>query len=119
MNLEFERKLTIPMETKAMYPVTPELEPIVAGRAAVLRDIFEGRDRRLLLIIGPCSADRADSVLEYLNRLRRVQERVEEKIFMVPRLFTNKPRTAGDGYMDIVNAECERFLAAIRQPHRA
>ena len=103
MNLEFERKLTIPMETKAMYPVTPELEPIVARRAAVLRDIFEGRDRRLLLIIGPCSADRADSVLEYLSRLRRVQERVEEKIFMVPRLFTNKPRTAGDGYMGLVH----------------
>ena len=103
MNLEFERKLTIPMETKAMYPVTPELEPIVAERAGVLRDIFEGRDHRLLLIIGPCSADRADSVLDYLTRLRRVQEQVADKIFMVPRLFTNKPRTAGDGYMGLVH----------------
>ena len=103
MNLEFERKLTIPMETKAMYPVTPELAPLVSERAKVLRDIFEGRDRRLLLIIGPCSADRADSVLEYLNRLSRVRERVEERIFLVPRLFTNKPRTAGEGYMGLVH----------------
>ena len=103
MNLEFERKLTIPMQTKAMYPVTAELEPLVAARAETLRRIFEGLDDRLLLVIGPCSADRPDSVLEYLTRLRRLQEQVEEKIFMVPRLFTNKPRTTGDGYMGLVH----------------
>lgn len=103
MNLEFERKLTIPMETKAMYPVTPELASVVRERAEVLRRIFEGKDSRLLLIIGPCSADRPDSVMEYLNRLRRLQDRARERIFIVPRIYTNKPRTTGDGYMGLVH----------------
>ena len=103
MNLDFERKLTIPMETKAMYPVTPDLVPVVEARAEALRRIFTGADDRLLLIIGPCSADRADSVMEYLTRLRALQERVEEKLFIVPRIFPNKPRTTGEGYMGLVH----------------
>ncbi len=103
MDLEFERKLTIPMETKAMYPVTRDLLPVVEARAAALRDIFEGRDPRLLLIIGPCSADNADSVIDYITRLRRLQERVADRIFMVPRIYTNKPRTTGEGYMGLVH----------------
>ena len=103
MDLEFERKLTIPMETKKLYPMTPELAPVVEERAAALRDIFEGRDKRCLLIIGPCSADNADSVLEYLGRLRPVAERVRDKLFIVPRVFSNKPRTNGEGYMGLVH----------------
>ena len=103
MDLEFERKLTIPMETKKLYPVTPALEPLVEERARTLRDIFEGRDRRCLLIIGPCSADNADSVLEYLRRLRPVADRVRDKLFIVPRVFSNKPRTSGEGYMGLVH----------------
>jgi 3-deoxy-7-phosphoheptulonate synthase len=124
MNLEFERKLTIPMETKAMYPVTAELEPLVAARAETLRRIFEGLDDRLLLVIGPCSADRPDSVLDYLTRLRRLQEQVEEKIFMVPRLYTNKPRTTGDGYKGMLhqpdpnaNPDMLKGVIAIRKLH--
>ena len=103
MDLEFERKLTIPMETKKLYPVTPELEPLVEQRAQTLRDIFEGRDRRCLLIIGPCSADNADAVLDYLSRLRALAEQVQERIFIVPRVFSNKPRTTGEGYMGLVH----------------
>ena len=103
MDLEFERKLTIPMETKRLFPVTPELEPLVEARAQSLRDIFEGRDQRCLLLIGPCSADNAESVIEYLRRLRELQERVKEKIFIVPRVFSNKPRTNGEGYMGLVH----------------
>ena len=103
MDLEFERKLTIPMETKKLCPVTPELEPIVEARAKVLREIFEGRDQRCLLLIGPCSADNADSVLAYLARLREVAERVKDKVFIVPRVFSNKPRTSGEGYMGLVH----------------
>lgn len=103
MDLEFERKLTIPMETKQLYPVTPELEPIVEARAQVLRNIFEGRDKRCLLIVGPCSADNADSVMEYLTRLRGLAERVRDKLFIVPRVFSNKPRTNGEGYMGLVH----------------
>ena len=103
MDLEFERKLTIPMETKKLYPLTPTLVPLIEARAQTLRDIFEGRDKRCLLLIGPCSADNADSVLAYLERLREVQERVREQIFIVPRVFSNKPRTTGDGYMGLVH----------------
>ena len=103
MDLEFERKLTIPMETKKLYPVTAELEPIVEARAKALREIFEGRDPRCLLLIGPCSADNADSVLAYLARLRELAERVKDKLFIVPRVFSNKPRTSGEGYMGLVH----------------
>ena len=103
MDLEFERKLTIPMETKALYPVTKELAPLVEARARALRDIFEGRDRRLVLIIGPCSADNPDSVIDYISRLRRLQEKVADRIFLVPRIYTNKPRTTGEGYMGLVH----------------
>ncbi len=103
MDLEFERKLTIPMETKKLCPVTPELEPIVDARARTLRELFEGRDKRCLLIVGPCSADNADSVMEYLTRLRKLSERVQDKLFIVPRVFSNKPRTNGEGYMGLVH----------------
>ena len=103
MDLEFERKLTIPMETKQLFPVTAELSDIVDARARVLQDIFEGRDQRCLLIIGPCSADNAESVIAYLARLRELQERVKERVFIVPRVFSNKPRTNGEGYMGLVH----------------
>ncbi len=103
MDLEFERKLTIPMETKKLCPVTPELEPIVDARAQTLREIFTGRDERCLLIVGPCSADNAESVMEYLHRLRALAERVKDRIFIVPRVFSNKPRTSGEGYMGLVH----------------
>lgn len=103
MDLEFERKLTIPMETKQLFPVTAELEPIVEERAKTLRAIFEGRDERCLLIIGPCSADNAESVIDYLSRLQKLQESVKDKIFIVPRVFSNKPRTNGEGYMGLVH----------------
>ena len=79
MNLEFERKLTIPKDVKEMYPVSPELSEIVAERAKEIEDIFTGKDRRLIPIIGPCSADHEDSVIDYISRLIPVQEQVKEK----------------------------------------
>ncbi|MBR5372134.1 MAG: 3-deoxy-7-phosphoheptulonate synthase [Oscillospiraceae bacterium] len=103
MNLEFERKLTIPKETKEMYPLTPEMAQIVADRAEILRNIFSGKDNRLLLIIGPCSADNPDAVMDYLNRLRGVAEKVKDKIFIVPRIYTGKPRTTGAGYKGLLH----------------
>jgi len=103
MNMDFKRKLPIPMEIKAQYPFTPELEAIKTKRDKEIKDIFEGKDDRFLLIIGPCSADNEDSVLDYISRLRNVQEKVSDKIFIIPRLYTNKPRTTGDGYKGMLH----------------
>ena len=103
MNMDFKRKLPIPMEIKAQYPFTPELESIKTKRDKEIKDIFEGTDDRFLLIIGPCSADNEDSVLDYISRLRGVQEKVSDKIFIIPRLYTNKPRTTGDGYKGMLH----------------
>jgi len=103
MNMDFKRKLPIPMEIKAQYPFTPELEVIKRKRDKEIKDIFEGKDDRFLLIIGPCSADNEDSVLDYISRLRSVQEKVSDKILIIPRLYTNKPRTTGDGYKGMLH----------------
>ena len=75
MNLEFSRKLTIPMEVKKMYPLDDDLRDIVEDREKQLQDIFAGKDDRIVLIIGPCSADREDSVIDYISRLRRTAVR--------------------------------------------
>ncbi len=103
MNMEFERKLAIPMEVKERFPVTAAMEATVQQRAEALRKIFCGEDDRLVLIIGPCSADREDSVLDYIGRLRTVSDKVKEKLFIVPRIYTNKPRTNGDGYKGLLH----------------
>ena len=124
MNMEFTRKLTIPAEVKRMYPLTQEMERCFVERDASLKRILSGEDDRLLLIIGPCSADRMDSVLDYMTRLRALQEKVEEKIFIVPRCYTNKPRTTGLGYMGMLHQpnpegkpDMFKGLIAIREMH--
>ena len=83
MNMEFKRKLPIPKEIKEQYPITPELETIKAKRDAEIKDIFEGKDDRLVLIIGPCSADHDDSVIDYISRLRTVQDKVSDKLLII------------------------------------
>ncbi len=103
MNLEFERKLTIPMEVKEMYPVSSEMEQTVAQRAKEIEDIFTGKDNRLILIIGPCSADNPDSVIDYITRLKKVNEQVKDEIFIIPRIYTGKPRTTGAGYKGLMH----------------
>ncbi len=124
MNMEFVRKLTIPAEVKKMYPLTEEMGRCFAERDRQLKDILSGLDDRLLLIIGPCSADRLDSVLDYMHRLQRVQERVKDKIFIVPRCYTNKPRTTGKGYKGMLHQpdpehkpDMFKGLIAIREMH--
>lgn len=123
-NIIFKRKLLIPKEVKEMYPVS-------AGGAAAKRrndeavaGIFTGADDRLLLIIGPCSADREDAVIEYIGRLRELQEKVRERILIVPRIYTNKPRTAGIGYKGMLHqpdprsdSDMLKGLIAIRKLH--
>lgn len=103
MSMIFEKKLTIPMETKEMYPVTARMKEIVEKRAVEIQDIFTGKSDKLLLIIGPCSADNEDSVIDYISRLRMIQEKIKDKIFIVPRIYTNKPRTTGDGYKGLLH----------------
>ena len=80
MNVNFERKLAIPAEVKEMHPVTAKVKKIVEEKRAELKALFEGKSDKLLLVIGPCSADREDAVLDYVGRLVAVQEKVKEKI---------------------------------------
>ena len=103
MNLEFVRKLIIPKEIKEMYPVSEEMAARKAARDLEINKIFTGESDKLLLVIGPCSADREDAVLDYISRLRKVQEKVEDKIVIVPRIYTNKPRTTGEGYKGMLH----------------
>ena len=124
MGMIFERKLPIPMEVKKLYPVTPELERLISKRADEIRDVFTGKSDRLALIIGPCSADNEDSVIDYISRLRKVQEKVADKILIIPRIYTNKPRTTGDGYKGMLHQpnpnekpDMYKGIVAIRQMH--
>ena len=103
MNMIFERKLAIPMEVKEMYPLTGEMSQTVEKRIAELKGIFAGHDNRFILVIGPCSADHEDSVMEYVLRLGELAEKVKDRLFIVPRIYTNKPRTTGDGYKGMLH----------------
>lgn len=103
MNMDFIGKLPIPQEIKAQYPVPHEASAVKARRDAEIKNIFTGKDDRLLLVIGPCSADNEVSVLDYISRLRGVQDKVSDKILIVPRIYTNKPRTTGAGYKGMLH----------------
>lgn len=120
----FIRKLPIPKEIKERYPLSKELARAKLNRDAEISDVFTGKSDKFLLIIGPCSADHEDSVMDYTCRLAKVQEKVKDKIIIVPRIYTNKPRTTGQGYMGMVhqpNPEGEEDLLegliAIRRLH--
>ena len=103
MNMDFERKLSIPMEVKEMFPVTKKITDTVELERIKIKNVFEGKSDKLILIIGPCSADNEDSVLDYLLRLKKLSEEVSEKILLVPRIYTNKPRTTGEGYKGLLH----------------
>ena len=103
MNLNFKRKLPIPKEIKEMYPISEEGILAKQKNDEEIRKIFTGESNKLLLVIGPCSADREDAVIDYINRLRTVQDKVFEKIIIVPRIYTNKPRTTGAGYKGMLH----------------
>ena len=103
MQMTFIRKLPTPQELKEEFPISPEIMAIKEDRDRQIEDIFTGKDDRLLLIIGPCSADNEDAVLEYMHRMMPVQEKVKDKIFIIPRVYTNKPRTLGRGYKGMLH----------------
>ena len=124
MNMNFKRRLPIPKDIKEMYPFTEDLQAIKAKNDKEIQAIFKGESDKLAIIIGPCSADREDAVLDYISRLRRVQERVADKLVIIPRIYTNKPRTTGDGYKGMLhqpdpneNPDMLKGLIAIRELH--
>lgn len=103
MSFEFIRKLPTPDEIRKEYPVPERLVRLKASRDKEIRDVITGADNRFLVIIGPCSADNEDAVCDYISRLARINERVKDKLILIPRIYTNKPRTTGDGYKGIVH----------------
>ena len=112
------------MEIKAQYPLSPELEEKKVEFDAKVADIFTGKSDKLLLVIGPCSADSEKSVLDYTSRLAKLQEKVADKIMIIPRVYTNKPRTTGDGYKGMLHqpdpekgSDMLEGIVAIRRLH--
>ncbi len=125
MDMIFYRKLPTPLEVKQQYPIGEAVEKLKAERDEIIRNVFEGRDQRCLLIIGPCSADHEDPVIEYISRLRDVQDKVADKIVIIPRIYTNKPRTVGTGYKGMLHQpdpekapDMLEGILAIRRLHR-
>ena len=124
MNIEYKKKLPTSEQIKQMYPLSEEMQEQKKQNDKEIADIFTGKDPRLMLIIGPCSADRDSSVLDYVGRLRDVYEKVKDRILIVPRIYTNKPRTTGDGYKGMLhqpdpNAQPDllKGVIAIRRLH--
>lgn len=103
MHIDYIRKLPDADTVKQQYNLSPELKELKVKKDKEISRIFTGEDPRMLLIIGPCSADKEDSVLDYICRLARIQEKVSDKILIIPRVYTNKPRTTGDGYKGMVH----------------
>ncbi len=124
MNMNFIGKLPIPMDIKAQYPLTDDLAAIKEARDIEIKKVFAGESNKFLLIIGPCSADNEDSVLDYISRLREVQEKVKDQIVIIPRIYTGKPRTTGDGYKGMLHQpnpnekpDLIKGIIAIREMH--
>ena len=124
MSFEYIRQLPTPEKIKEQYPLSKELVENKKKRDKEISDIITGKDDRFLVIIGPCSADNEDSVLEYVSRLVPVQEKIKDRVLIVPRIYTNKPRTTGEGYKGIASQpnplkepDMVEGLIAMRQLH--
>lgn len=124
MKMEFLQKLPTPEELKKQFPVSADIENTKKKRDEEISRIFDGDDDRLLLVIGPCSADHEDAVIDYILRLRKVQDAVSDKIFIIPRIYTNKPRTIGVGYKGMLHqpdpkkeTDMLKGIIKIRQMH--
>ncbi|MEE1228527.1 MAG: 3-deoxy-7-phosphoheptulonate synthase [Lachnospiraceae bacterium] len=125
MQMNFHRKMPIPKDLKEQFPADARIVEIKKERDEEIEKIFKGESDRFLLIIGPCSADREDAVLDYVSRLAKVQEKVEDKIWIIPRIYTNKPRTTGAGYKGLVHQpdpekkpDMLQGLIAVRELHQ-
>ena len=123
-NMNFKRKLPVPRDIKEQYPLTTELAKIKQQRDEQIADVFTGNSSKLILVIGPCSADREDAVLEYCEKLADLQQKTADKLILIPRVYTNKPRTTGEGYKGLLhqpdpekNSDLLEGLIAIRRLH--
>ena len=126
MSMNFHRKLPIPKDVKQEYPLTEQMTAVKAARDESIRAVFEGSSDKFLLVIGPCSADHSEPVLEYISRLKRIEEQVSDKIIIIPRIYTNKPRTTGQGYKGMLHQpdpeatpDMYKGIVAIRELHLA
>ena len=124
MGFNFIKKLPTPAEIRNQYPIDAEIQALKEKRDQEIRDVFTGKSDKFLAIIGPCSADNEDAVCDYLLRLRKVQEKIEDKVLIIPRVYTNKPRTTGEGYKGMVHQpdpekapDMLAGLVAIRKMH--
>ncbi len=124
MSFEFITKLPTPEEIREQYPISQALVDLKAKRDQEIADVLTGKSNKFLVIIGPCSADNEDSVCDYVNRLAKVNDKVKDKLILIPRIYTNKPRTTGEGYKGIVHQpdpeKKEDFVAgliAMRKMH--
>lgn len=124
MKMNFLRKLPTPQEIKNLYPLSDELALVKNKNDQEINDVFTGKSDKFILIIGPCSADREDAVIDYIKRLRKVQEQVKDEIIIIPRIYTNKPRTTGAGYKGMLHQpnplsspDMLKGLIAIRKLH--
>lgn len=124
MRMNFQRKLPIPKEVKEEFALTDKMAEVKAARDKEIRDVFEGKSDKFILIIGPCSADQKEPVLEYISRLKKLDEQVNDKIIIIPRIYTNKPRTTGQGYKGMLHQpdpnekpDMYKGIVAIRDLH--
>ena len=124
MNMEFLRKLPTPQEIKKLYPVNEELLKIKDKNVSDIKKVFTGESDKFILVIGPCSSDREDAVIDYIKRLRAIQDKVYDRILIIPRIYTNKPRTTGAGYKGMLHqpnplaeADMLKGIIAIRKLH--
>ena len=97
MNMHFYRKLPIPQEVKKEFPVTEAMAQVKEKRDESIQAVFDGSSDKFILVIGPCSADNEDAVCDYISRLAKVNEQVKDRLMIIPRIYTNKPRTTGEG----------------------
>ena len=124
MSFHYEKLLPTPQEIIAEYPLSPELIAQKAARDAEIADVFTGKSDKFIVIIGPCSADKEESVCEYIRKLAVINEQVKDKLILIPRIYTNKPRTTGEGYKGLASQpdpnKAEDFvsgLIAMRKMH--
>ena len=124
--MNFHKKLPIPQEVKKEYPLTERMIQVKAERDEKIKAVFSGESDKFILIIGPCSADHNEPVLEYISRLRKIEDQVSDKIIIIPRIYTNKPRTNGQGYKGMLHQpdpnekpDMYKGIVAIRELHAA